>query len=151
MWRADLRSYARAMKFVRSIVTVAVGAAGVLAATGSPAAAANLIADLRCDRGAGTYDCEVTLVRNPPPGKHVPPSFAVISWFVDGVREGSFNQRRFLVGSCAAGTIVEVRVKVTDPTGEPPNVSPDVRVARFRCLHIEPPGSVPAPVHGVRT
>jgi hypothetical protein len=160
MWRSDIGSYARGMRFVRSIVSITVAAAGVLAATGSPAAATNLYADLSCDRGAGTYKCEIEFVVGW--GPIVPSSYAEIRWYVDGIRYASFDQSRFLTGSCVAGSIVDVEIRVHEPA-EPDYGGPDYhyeeprydvdigrREARFRCLHIEPPGPAPAPVHGIR-
>jgi hypothetical protein len=139
------------MRFVRSAVAIAIAAAGVLAVTPSPAAAGSLIADFRCDRGAGTFVCEVRFPGTPAPGPLVSPTSLWISWYVDGVSQGSSAQSRFLTGSCVAGQVVHVQVSVTDPsadidvTGDPwdePDTGTDRRTARFRCLHIETPGQV---------
>jgi hypothetical protein len=145
------------MRFVRSTVAIAIAAAGVLAVAPSPASAGYLIADFRCDRGAGTYVCEVRLPWIPAAGPLVSPTSAAISWYVEGVSQPSFDQSRFLTGSCIAGSVVTVEVSVRDPANntditrdpwEEPEFDTNWRAARFRCLHIEPPDQVPTPVHG---
>jgi hypothetical protein len=158
MWARSPHSYAQAMTFVRTAVTLAVAtavaAAGVLAATAAPAAARLLITDLRCDRGAGTYACEVRLRGNSNPT--VPSSWATIQWYSDSGAHPSFDQHRFLTGSCVAGRTVEVAVLVVhqvsgrDVDANPEEEHRDVRYVAFRCLHIEPPGPVSPPAHGLR-
>jgi hypothetical protein len=100
-------------------------------------AAASPTFDLRCDRFAASFSCDV---------RPVDPNLARISWYIDGQRRHAFDQQTVVFGRCQPGRSVSVKVHVYDVTqdqdvsGGPPYDDPptDFRLTRFMCVAVAP-------------